>query len=116
MNDSQTDWDPVHRANFESTAFWDVHWVRKARDLYESARLTPSHFVILSADRWKTKFRGKLTRYPIARNQSQSIVTGRQSGNERNKGCNKSRDRDYSEQHIGSATERFLFGQNWRET
>ncbi len=38
MTDDVPDWDRVHRTNFESTAFWDVHWVSNARDLYESAK------------------------------------------------------------------------------
>jgi hypothetical protein len=38
MADKEVDWDSVHRTNFESAAFWDVHWISKARDLYETAR------------------------------------------------------------------------------
>lgn len=38
MADEEVDWDSVHRTNFESAAFWDVHWISKARDLYETAR------------------------------------------------------------------------------
>src|SRR2546426_2171185 len=38
MDDATVDWDSVHRSNFESAAFWDIHWIRKARDLYEAAK------------------------------------------------------------------------------
>lgn len=38
MSDDAVDWERVHRSNFEAAAFWDMHWVRKARDLYETAR------------------------------------------------------------------------------
>lgn len=35
----EVDWDYVYRSNYESKAFWYVHWISKARDLYESARM-----------------------------------------------------------------------------
>ena len=38
MSSDKVDWDAVHKSNFESAAFWEVHWIAKARDLYESAR------------------------------------------------------------------------------
>jgi len=38
MSSDKVDWDAVHKSNFESAAFWDVHWIAQARDLYESAR------------------------------------------------------------------------------
>jgi hypothetical protein len=31
-------WDAVYRSVYESKAFWDIHWISKARDLYECAR------------------------------------------------------------------------------
>jgi len=34
-----TNWDRVSRTNYRSKAFWDVHWIMKARDLLESAKL-----------------------------------------------------------------------------
>lgn len=43
MADDEVDWDRVHRRNFASAAFWDVHWIRKARDLYETARSLEPH-------------------------------------------------------------------------
>lgn len=38
MASTEVDWDSVYRSNYIRTAFWDVHWIAKARDLYESAR------------------------------------------------------------------------------
>ena len=38
MADDEVDWDSVHRANFESAAFWDINWISNALGLYESAR------------------------------------------------------------------------------
>ncbi len=38
MASYDVDWDSVYKSNFESAAFWDVHWIAKARDLFESAR------------------------------------------------------------------------------
>lgn len=38
MTDPKVDWNAVHLSNYESVAFWDVRWISKARDLYESAR------------------------------------------------------------------------------
>jgi len=38
MADDDVDWDYVHRSNFEQAAFWDVNWIRKAKDLFESAK------------------------------------------------------------------------------
>ncbi|MDZ7759478.1 MAG: hypothetical protein U5L00_04380 [Desulfovermiculus sp.] len=32
-------WDSVHKTNYESKAFWDIHWIRKANDLLKSADL-----------------------------------------------------------------------------
>lgn len=32
------DWDSVHKSNYESKAFWDIHWVRSARSLVASAK------------------------------------------------------------------------------
>ena len=31
--------DSVHARNYESKAFWDIHWIRTANDLLESANL-----------------------------------------------------------------------------
>jgi hypothetical protein len=38
MTDPKINWDAVFLSNYESTVFWDVHWISKARDLYECAR------------------------------------------------------------------------------
>lgn len=38
MASSEVDWDSVYRSNYLATAFSEVHWIAKARDLYESAR------------------------------------------------------------------------------
>lgn len=32
------EWDEVYKRNYESTAFWDRHWIRSAQDLLASAR------------------------------------------------------------------------------
>jgi hypothetical protein len=37
-DDDDVRWDAVHRSNFERSAFWDVNWISKARDLFESAK------------------------------------------------------------------------------
>jgi hypothetical protein len=39
MNQEQIDWDQVHLSNFESKAFWHIHWLYKADDLIATARL-----------------------------------------------------------------------------
>jgi hypothetical protein len=33
-----TDWDSVHKCNYESKAFWDIYWVRSARSLIACAK------------------------------------------------------------------------------
>jgi len=38
MTDPKINWDAVFLSNYESTVFCDVHWISKARDLYECAR------------------------------------------------------------------------------
>ena len=40
-------WDSVHRTNYESKAFWDIHWIRKAKDLLKSADLIQPEVVRL---------------------------------------------------------------------
>ncbi len=40
-------WDSVHRTNYESKAFWDIHWIRKANDLLKSADLIEPEVVRL---------------------------------------------------------------------
>ena len=37
-DDNAINWDAVHRSNFEQAAFWDVHWLRKAKDLFQSGQ------------------------------------------------------------------------------
>jgi hypothetical protein len=39
MAERKVDWDKVHRQNYESRAFWDIHWIAKANDLLLSAKL-----------------------------------------------------------------------------
>lgn len=39
MKADEIDWDQVHLSNFESKAFWHIHWLYKAKDLIETARL-----------------------------------------------------------------------------
>ena len=39
MSAKQPDWDHVHLSNFESKAFWHIHWLYKAKDLIETAHL-----------------------------------------------------------------------------
>lgn len=56
MTTSDVDWDAVHKSNFESAAFWDVHWISKARDLYEAARLLePAMEIVWNSYRAKAK-------------------------------------------------------------
>ena len=38
MPHSDTDWDRVHRSNYERAAFWDINWISTARHLYECAK------------------------------------------------------------------------------
>lgn len=38
MSNDEVDWDKVYRSNFESAAFWDINWIGKARNLFESAK------------------------------------------------------------------------------
>ena len=38
MAEKAVDWDRVHRQNYQSRAFWDIHWISKAKDLLESAK------------------------------------------------------------------------------
>ena len=35
----EIDWDQVHLSNYESRAFWHIHWMYIAKDLIESAKL-----------------------------------------------------------------------------
>ena len=49
MADKEVDWDRVHRQNYQSQAFWDIHWISKAKDLLESAKLIEPEVVRL----WK---------------------------------------------------------------
>jgi hypothetical protein len=39
MVNQQVNWDDVHRQNYESRAFWDIHWIRMAKNLLLSAEL-----------------------------------------------------------------------------
>ncbi|MEQ1663729.1 MAG: hypothetical protein ABL877_13635 [Thiobacillus sp.] len=56
MNDTEVDWDYVHRCNFEKAAFWDINWIANARNLFESAkRLEPEVVRIWDAYREKIK-------------------------------------------------------------
>jgi hypothetical protein len=56
MNDTEVDWDYVHRCNFEMAAFWDINWIANARNLFESAkRLEPEVVRIWDAYREKIK-------------------------------------------------------------
>jgi hypothetical protein len=50
MDKNKIDWDSVHRTNYESTAFWDIHWIDKAKDLYVSAKKLEPEIVRL----WQT--------------------------------------------------------------
>ena len=36
---TDVDWDSVHRSNFEQAAFMHINWIRKARELFESAKV-----------------------------------------------------------------------------
>ena len=48
--------DVVHRSNFESAAFRDINWIRKARNLYESAkRLEPEVILVWESYRGHAK-------------------------------------------------------------
>ena len=38
MTPDTPNWDAVYKSNFAAKAFWEVHWIEKARDLYESAK------------------------------------------------------------------------------
>jgi hypothetical protein len=39
MNDGEAvDWDHVYKQNYESTAFWEIHWLNSANALLASAR------------------------------------------------------------------------------
>lgn len=40
-------WDSVHKINYESKAFWDIHWIRKAKDLLTTADLIEPEVVRL---------------------------------------------------------------------
>lgn len=56
MTSSGFNWDTVYKSNFESAAFWDVHWITKARDLYESARkLEPAMEAVWDSYRARAK-------------------------------------------------------------
>lgn len=56
MASSEVDWDSIHRSNYVATAFWEVHWIAKARDLYESARkLEPAMEKVWDSYRAKAK-------------------------------------------------------------
>ena len=56
MISSNVDWDAVYKSNFESAAFWDVHWITKARDLYESARkLEPAMEIVWDSYRARAR-------------------------------------------------------------
>lgn len=56
MSTSAVDWDAVYRSNYEAAAFWDVQWIAKARDLYESARkLEPAMEVVWDSYRARAK-------------------------------------------------------------
>ena len=56
MTSSDVNWDAVYKSNFESAAFWDVHWTAKARDLYESARkLEPAMEAVWDSYRARAK-------------------------------------------------------------
>ena len=56
MTDPDVNWDAVHRSNFESAAFWDVHWIAKARSLYECAKkLEPDVVAVWDSYRAKSR-------------------------------------------------------------
>lgn len=39
MTERKLDWDYVYRQNYESRVFCDIHWIGKAEDLMQSAKL-----------------------------------------------------------------------------
>lgn len=64
MNDTEVDWDYVHRCNFEMAAFWDINWIANARNLFESAkRLEPE--VVRIWDIYREKIKNAAAPLPI---------------------------------------------------
>ena len=55
MAKRDANWDKVHAQNYQAKAFWDIHWIRKAKDLLESANLIEPKVVEL----WEN-YRGNL--------------------------------------------------------